>query len=329
MCEKNFFLKVPLLKKISYNVSVNENFFEKVIVMEIGILGLGKMGFNLALNVMNHHEVAAYDVDAANVEKIVAAGGKGASSIAGLVEHLKSPRIIWVMVPAGDITENVISELKGLLNSGDIVIDGGNSNYKDSIRRGAELTERGIHLLDVGTSGGTEGARNGVCTMIGGDKDAFDTVEELFRDISVESGYLYAGEIGSGHFLKMVHNGIEYGMMQSIAEGFEVLEKSPYNFDYEKVARVWNNGSVIRSWLMELIENAFSKDAHLDQIKGVMQSSGEGKWTVETALDLQAATPVIAMSLMMRYRSLDEDTFSGKVVATLRNEFGGHSVVKK
>ncbi|CAH0344962.1 phosphogluconate dehydrogenase (NAD(+)-dependent, decarboxylating) [Bacillus sp. CECT 9360] len=297
--------------------------------MEIGIIGLGKMGYNLALNVMNKHEVVAYDVDAANIEKLATAGGKGVSSLAGLAENLKAPRVIWMMVPAGDITENVLIELKGILNPGDIVIDGGNSNYKDSIRRGSDLKDLGIHFLDVGTSGGMEGARNGVCTMIGGDKAAFDSVEELFRDISVENGYLYAGEIGSGHFLKMVHNGIEYGMMQSIAEGFEVLEKSPYDFDYEKVARVWNNGSVIRSWLMELIEHAFSKDARLDDIKGVMQSSGEGKWTVETALDLQAATPIIAMSLMMRYRSLDEDTFSGKVVAALRNEFGGHSVVKK
>ncbi|MDQ0220981.1 decarboxylating 6-phosphogluconate dehydrogenase [Peribacillus cavernae] len=297
--------------------------------MKVGIIGLGKMGFNLSLNVMGKHEVVAHDVDAANIEKLAAAGGKGVSSLASLAESLESPRIVWLMVPAGTITENVLGELKDLLSPGDIVIDGGNSNYKDSIRRSAELKELGIHFLDVGTSGGMEGARNGVCTMIGGDKEAFDSVEELFRDISVENGYLYAGGSGSGHFLKMVHNGIEYGMMQSIAEGFEVLEKSPFEFDYEKVARVWNNGSVIRSWLMELIENAFSKDARLDSIKGVMQSSGEGKWTVEAALDLQAATPVIAMSLMMRYRSLEEDTFSGKVVAALRNEFGGHSVEKK
>ncbi|PLT35976.1 phosphogluconate dehydrogenase (NAD(+)-dependent, decarboxylating) [Bacillus sp. V5-8f] len=297
--------------------------------MKVGIVGLGKMGYNLSLNVMNKHQVAAYDVDASNVEKLSAAGGTGVHSLKELVETLGRPRVVWLMVPAGSITENVLSELKGMLSAGDIVIDGGNSNYKDSIRRGEELKELGIHFLDVGTSGGTEGARNGVCVMIGGDKDIFDSVEDLFRDISVENGYLYAGEIGSGHFLKMVHNGVEYGMMQSIAEGFEVLEKSNFNFDYEKVARVWNNGSVIRSWLMELTENAFSKDARLDGIKGIMQSSGEGKWTVETALDLQAATPVIAMSLMMRYRSLDEDTFSGKVVAALRNEFGGHGVVKK
>ena len=297
--------------------------------MKIGLIGLGKMGYNLALNILNNHEVTAYDVDPANVKKVAEAGGTGADSIADLVQKLESPRVIWMMVPAGTITENVLGELKGALSAGDIVIDGGNSNYKDSIRRAEDLSEKGIHFLDVGTSGGTEGARNGVCTMIGGNKEAFGTVEELFKEISVENGYLYAGESGSGHFLKMVHNGIEYGMMQSIAEGFEVLEKSSFDFDYEKVARVWNNGSVIRSWLMELTESAFSKDARLDGLKGIMQSSGEGKWTLETALDLQTATPVIALSLMMRYRSLEEDTFSGKVVAALRNEFGGHSVVKK
>ncbi|MEH7467569.1 decarboxylating 6-phosphogluconate dehydrogenase, partial [Priestia megaterium] len=178
-------------------------------------------------------------------------------------------------------------------------------------------------------SGGMEGARNGACMMIGGDKEAFATIEPIFRDINVENGYLYSGAAGSGHFLKMVHNGIEYGMMQAIAEGFDVLEKSEFDYDYEAVARVWNNGSVIRSWLIELMERAFSKDAKLDSIKGVMHSSGEGKWTVESALDLQVPTPVIALSLMMRYRSLEDDTFTGKVVAALRNEFGGHAVEKQ
>lgn len=298
--------------------------------MKIGLIGLGKMGYNLAQNILSHkHEVAAFDVDVNNVNKVKEAGGIGAASIKELVAGLETPRVIWMMVPAGEITESVLTELKELLTPGDIVIDGGNSNYKDSIRRADELAETGIHFLDVGTSGGMAGARNGACTMIGGNPEAFATVEQLFQDISVENGYLYAGKSGSGHYLKMVHNGVEYGMMQSIAEGFEVLDKSDFDFDYEKVARVWNNGSVIRSWLMELTENAFSKDAHLDQLKGIMHSSGEGKWTLETALDLQVATPVIAMSLMMRYRSLEDDTFSGKVVSALRNEFGGHSVVKK
>jgi len=299
--------------------------------MKIGLIGLGKMGYNLSLNLMdNHHEVVAYDVNKEAVEKLSNEGAAGAFTIEELVNELPaSPKVVWVMVPAGEVTENVITELKDLLSEGDIVIDGGNSNYKESVRRAQDLQEKGIYFFDVGTSGGMEGARNGACTMIGGDAEVFRTIEPVFNDICVENGFMYAGKSGSGHFLKMVHNGVEYGMMQSIAEGFEVLEKSQFDFDYEAVARVWNNGSVVRSWLMELTENAFSKDPKLDSIKGVMQSSGEGKWTVETALDLQTATPVIALSLMMRYRSLEEDTFTGKVVAALRNEFGGHGVVNK
>ncbi|MDO6850727.1 decarboxylating 6-phosphogluconate dehydrogenase [Priestia megaterium] len=299
--------------------------------MKIGLIGLGKMGYNLSLNLMdNHHEVVAYDVNKEAVEKLSNEGATGAFTVEELVNELSpSPKVVWIMVPAGEVTENVITELKELLSEGDIIIDGGNSNYKESVRRAHDLQEKGIYFFDVGTSGGMEGARNGACTMIGGDAEVFRTIEPVFNDICVENGFMYAGKSGSGHFLKMVHNGVEYGMMQSIAEGFEVLEKSQFDFDYEAVARVWNNGSVVRSWLMELTENAFSKDPKLDSIKGIMQSSGEGKWTVETALDLQTATPVIALSLMMRYRSLEEDTFTGKVVAALRNEFGGHGVVNK
>lgn len=298
--------------------------------MNIGLIGLGKMGFNLAENLLDHnYSVTAFDVNVSAVEKISAAGAVGVSKISDLAVNLPSPRIIWVMVPSGEITENVIAELGCLLEEGDIIIEGGNSHYQDTKRRAVDLKAKGIHYLDVGTSGGTSGARNGACMMIGGDRDVFSSVESLFKDICVDNGYLYTGEVGSGHFLKMVHNGIEYGMMQSIAEGFELLEKSEFNFDHEQVAKVWNNGSVIRSWLMELTQNAFSKDPKLEGIKGVMHSSGEGKWTLETALDLQVAMPVTALSLMMRYRSLEEDTFTGKVVASLRNEFGGHSVEKK
>ena len=298
--------------------------------MQVGMIGLGKMGYNLSLNLKDHgHEVTAFDKDNNIIEKISAEGIKGVPSIAEMVNNLTKPRVVWMMVPAGDITEAVIEETSALLEEGDILIDGGNSNYKETLRRAEMLQEKGIYFLDCGTSGGMEGARNGACTMIGGDAEVFKTIEPIFKDITVENGYMYAGRTGSGHFLKMVHNGIEYGMMQAIAEGFEILEKSPFDYDYEKVAKVWNNGSVIRSLLMELTENAFSKDAKLDGLKGVMHSSGEGKWTVETALDLQTAAPVITMSLMMRYRSLEEDTFSGKVVAALRNEFGGHAVEKK
>ncbi|MED1421001.1 decarboxylating 6-phosphogluconate dehydrogenase [Bacillus smithii] len=296
--------------------------------MKIGLIGLGKMGLNLGQNLIDHrHEVVAYDVNPQAVEEIQKYGAQGTSSLQELVDSLEKPRIVWIMVPHG-VVDSVLSDLKPLLEKDDIVIEAGNSHYKESIRRYNELKEAGIRFMDAGTSGGMEGARHGACYMVGGDPEAWNIVEPIFRDTAVENGYLYAGKPGSGHFLKMVHNGIEYGMMAAIGEGFEVLEKSDFDFDYEKVARVWNNGSVIRSWLMELTERAFSKDAKLDGIKGVMHSSGEGKWTVETALDLQTATPVIALSLLMRYRSLENDTFTGKVVAALRNEFGGHAVEK-
>ncbi|WP_394229877.1 phosphogluconate dehydrogenase (NAD(+)-dependent, decarboxylating) [Bacillus thuringiensis] len=297
--------------------------------MQVGLIGLGKMGLNLGKNLMDHkHEVVAFDLNRSAVEEMKEYGATGTSSLSELVQSLQSPRILWVMVPHA-VVDSVIDEVTPLLSKGDILIEAGNSHYKESIRRYEQLKKDGIHFMDAGTSGGMEGARNGACYMIGGDQEAWDIVEPIFRDTAVENGFLYAGKAGSGHFLKMVHNGIEYGMMAAIGEGFEILEKSEFDYDYEKVSRVWNNGSVIRSWLMELTENAFSKDAKLDEIKGVMHSSGEGKWTVETALDLQTATPVIAMSLLMRYRSLDNDTFTGKVVAALRNEFGGHAVEKK
>ncbi len=294
--------------------------------MQIGVIGLGKMGLNLALNLADHgHEVVGYDSHA----EIEESGFMTVSSIKALIDKLAAPRTVWLMVPAGETTESVLAEVSESLDEGDAIIDGGNSNYKDSVRRAEELKAKGIFLFDCGTSGGTEGARNGICSMIGGDAEKFKDIEPLFQGISVEDGYLYTGAAGSGHFLKMVHNGIEYGMMQSIAEGFEILNKSNFDFDYEKVAGVWNNGSIIRSYLMGLTQNAFSKDEKLEGIRGVMNSSGEGKWTVETALDLNVPAPVITLSLMMRYRSLEDDTFTGKVVAALRNEFGGHAVEKK
>lgn len=294
--------------------------------MEIGIIGLGKMGLNLALNVVDHgHKVIGYD----SHTEIEESGFTQVSSIEEMVKQLEAPRTLWLMVPAGEITETVIEQLIPLLEEGDAIIDGGNSNYKDTVRRAATLKEHSIFFFDCGTSGGTDGARHGICSMIGGDAEKFKTIAPLLKDISVEDGYLYTGEAGSGHFLKMIHNGIEYGMMQSIAEGFDILNKSPFDYNFEKVADVWNNGSIISSYLMEMTKNAFSKDAKLEGIKGVMNSSGEGKWTVETALDLNVPAPVITLSLMMRYRSLEDDTFAGKVVAAQRNEFGGHAVEKK
>ena len=297
--------------------------------MKLGMVGLGKMGYNLVLNLLDHRfDVVAYDVNEERVNDIAKQGAEPAYSLRELVEKLEQPRIIWVMVPAGEVTEKVIVALADLVEKRDIIIDGGNSNYKDTLRRAKMLEEKGIEFVDVGTSGGIEGARHGACLMAGGNEQTLEMLEPIFQALAVKDGYLNCGRVGSGHFLKMIHNGIEYGMMQAIAEGFDILEKSPFDYDYEKVARVWNNGSVIRSWLMELTENAFKKDPNLSSIRGVMHSSGEGKWTVETALDLQTAAPVIALSLMMRYRSLEEDTFAGKVVAALRQEFGGHAVVK-
>jgi 6-phosphogluconate dehydrogenase len=298
--------------------------------MQIGFIGLGKMGFNLVQNLLAHqHKVVAYDINREAVEKITKAGAKGVVSIPKLIASLKKTRVVWLMIPAGELVDDVLTQLKPLLSPNDIVIDGGNSNYKDSIRRSKSLEEVGVLYLDCGTSGGTSGAKNGACTMIGGQKAAFEQLEPVFKDISVENGYLYTGAAGSGHFVKMVHNGIEYGMMQAIAEGFEVFEKSGFDLDFEAIAQLFNNGSVVRGWLMELTANAFSKDPKLETIKGKMFSSGEGKWTLETALDLGVPTPVIALSILMRYRSLQDDTFSGKVVAALRNEFGGHAVEKK
>ena len=298
--------------------------------MQIGFVGLGKMGYNLVVNLLRHkHEVVGYDINPELVTLIKGEGAGGVSSYEELFQTLPNPRIIWLMIPSGPLIDKVLDQLMAAgLSSGDIVIDGGNSHYQDTLRRYEMLKTKGVYYVDCGTSGGISGALNGACTMVGGDPEAVEKLDDVFKEISVENGYLYTGPAGSGHFTKMVHNGIEYGMMQSIAEGFEVLEKSPFPFDFEAVAKNWNNGSVIRGWLMELTENAFSKDAKLEEIKGRMFSSGEGKWTLETAMNLGVPTPVIALSLMMRYRSLQDDTFSGKVVAALRNEFGGHAVVK-
>ncbi len=298
--------------------------------MQIGFVGLGKMGYNLVVNLLRHkHEVVGYDINPELVDLIKGEGAGGVGSYEELFKTLPNPRVIWLMIPAGPLIDKVLDQLLAAgLSSGDIVIDGGNSHFQDTLRRYEMLKTKGVHYVDCGTSGGISGALNGACTMVGGDVDVIAKLDDVFQEISVENGYIHVGPTGSGHFTKMVHNGIEYGMMQSIAEGFEVLEKGPFPINFEAVAKNWNNGSVIRGWLMELTENAFKKDAKLEGIKGRMFSSGEGKWTLETAMNLGVPTPVIALSLMMRYRSLQDDTFTGKVVAALRNEFGGHAVVK-
>lgn len=298
--------------------------------MEIGLIGLGKMGYNLALNMRDHgYNVIAYNRSEGKVKEIEKENVAGAYSIQELVKKLSGRRVIWLMVPAGEAVDKIIGEIVPLLNKHDILIDGGNSYYKDTLRRYELLKEKGIDFVDVGTSGGIEGARHGACTMVGAEDEVFKYIQQFVKDISVKDGYLHTGRNGSGHYTKMIHNGVEYGMMQAIGEGFEILQKSEFDLNYEKVAKVWNNGSVIRGWLMELTENAFSKDEKLEAIKGVVNSSGEGLWTAEEALRLKVPAPVIVESLLMRYRSEQEDTFAGKVVSALRNEFGGHAITKK
>ncbi|TLQ05300.1 decarboxylating 6-phosphogluconate dehydrogenase [Pediococcus stilesii] len=298
--------------------------------MKVGLIGLGKMGLNLAKNMRdNGVDVVAFDVFQQARENAESSGIQTAPDLTQLIAKLEPNRIIWVMVPAGKPTNDTIVQLRDQLSPEDIVIDGGNSFYQNSLAHDEMLKERKIHFFDVGTSGGMEGARHNGNFMIGGEKEIFGKIEPLFKAIAAKDGYLYTGKAGSGHYLKMVHNGIEYGMMQAIGEGFEVLAKSQFEYDNEAVAKVWNNGSVVRSWLMELAESAFSSDPKLDEIKGVMHSSGEGAWTVEEAIKLHVPTPVISSSLMMRYRSEEDDTVTGKVVAALRNGFGGHAVDHK
>ncbi|AZV56157.1 phosphogluconate dehydrogenase (NAD(+)-dependent, decarboxylating) [Clostridium sp. AWRP] len=298
--------------------------------MDVGLIGLGKMGYNLALNMKEHgHDVTAYDCNERNVKEAEKDGLTGAYGVEELVSKLKGRKVVWLMVPAGKPVDTLIDDLLPLLNKHDIIIDGGNSHYKDTLRRYEKIKLKGIDFVDVGTSGGIEGARYGACTMIGAQDEVFEYIEPLIKDISVENGYLHTGENGSGHFVKMVHNGIEYGMLEAIGEGFEVLEKSQFNFDFKEIARVWNYGSVVRGWLMQLMEDAFKNDPKLSSIKGIIHSNGEGLWTVQEALDLKVSAPVITESLFTRFRSEEDDTFTGKVIAALRNEFGGHDVEKE
>lgn len=298
--------------------------------MELGIIGLGKMGHNLAINASEKgYKVYGYNRSIEPVDYLNSMGIWACNDLKELFNKFQGRKIIWIMVPAGETVDMVIEDIKDYLNPDDIVIDGGNSNYRDTVRRYNYLKEKSISFVDIGTSGGLEGARNGACMMVGGDENTFKIIEPVLKDICIENGYGYFGESGAGHYAKMIHNGIEYGMMQAIGEGFEILKEGPYDYDYENLAKVWSNGSVIRGWLMELTEKAFSEDSNLDGIKGVVGSSGEGLWTVEEAIRLKVPATVITDSLFARYRSNQEDTFSAKVVAGLRNQFGGHDVVKK
>ena len=289
--------------------------------MQVGMVGLGRMGANMAERLRRgDHEVIGYDRNP-EVSEV--------GSLSELVARLTAPRVAWVMVPAGDPTEQTVQELAGLLQKGDLIVDGGNSNFRDSMRRSTELAERGLLYMDAGTSGGIWGLEVGYCLMVGGTDEAFSLVEPALRTLAPEDGYAHVGPAGAGHFTKMVHNGIEYAMLQSYAEGFEILEASQFDFDLHKLAALWNHGSVVRSWLLELAERAFEKDPHLSDIRGYVDDSGEGRWTVFEAINENVPAPTIAASLFARFASRQEDAFAMKVSAALRNEFGGHAVKKQ
>jgi 6-phosphogluconate dehydrogenase len=274
------------------------------------------------------HDIAAFDPNPAAVKEIQKEGAKGAGSLEELVKTLKAPRVVWLMIPAGKPVDDAVATLARILEKGDLVIDGGNSYYKDDIRHAEELSKKGIQYMDAGVSGGIWGLQIGYCLMAGGDKKDFDRVEPLLKSLAPKEGYLYTGAVGSGHFVKMVHNGIEYGMMQAYAEGFEIIEASPYKQDMAKLAHLWNQGSVVRSWLLELAEGAFVADAELKDIKGFVEDSGEGRWTVHQAVDTGVAAPVITLSLYNRFLSRQTNSFTNRVLAALRHQFGGHAVVK-
>jgi len=298
--------------------------------MKAGMVGLGKMGFNMAEHLLEcGHDLVVYDLAEEAVAALALKGAVVAASLQELAGMLNSPRLIWLMVPAGAPVDSTLVSLLPLLERGDIVVDGGNSHYKDSERRALRLREKGIRFLDAGTSGGLDGARHGACIMVGGEKAAYDFIEPLLSDLCVEKGYGYMGRSGAGHFAKMVHNGIEYGMMQAIGEGFNLLDASGYDFDLEALSRLWAHGSVIRGWLMELMESALQKDPTLGYLKGSIADSGEGRWTVEAALEHEVSIPVIAASLFSRYRSRSDENFSDRAVAALRHEFGGHAFIDK
>jgi 6-phosphogluconate dehydrogenase len=299
--------------------------------MQLAMIGLGRMGGNMVERLMRTgHELVVFDRSADAVAKYAQLGAKPVADLHKLVAALKGPRIIWIMVPAGEPTEATINSLVPLLSAGDIIIDGGNSNFHDTIRRGEQLAKSKVEFIDCGTSGGVWGLENGYCLMVGGTDAAVKHCEPIFTALAPDKGYAHVGPTGAGHYVKMVHNGIEYGLLQAYAEGYEILHASKTfpRLDLEQIANVWQYGSVVRSWLNELAASAFSRDAGLGDIKGWVADSGEGRWTVQEAIDLDVPAPVITLSLQTRFRSRQTDSFGAKVIAALRNEFGGHAVKK-
>jgi len=297
--------------------------------MQLAMIGLGRMGGNMTERLLRHgHEVVAFDRTPAVVAKYQGIGATGVNDLAGVTKALTGRKVIWIMVPAGDPVDQTIASLLPSLSPGDIIIDGGNSNFHDTIRRGKELAKSNIELIDSGTSGGIWGLENGYCLMVGGSDVAVKHCEPIFTALAPENGYAHVGPTGAGHYVKMVHNGIEYGLLQAYAEGYEILHASKVfpDLDLKQIASVWQYGSVVRSWLNELAVTAFQRDANLDAVKGWVADSGEGRWTVQEAIDVDVPAPVITLSLLTRFRSRQADSFSAKVIAALRNEFGGHEV---
>ncbi len=298
--------------------------------MQIGFIGLGKMGANMVERLLMHgHNIVAFDLNKDNVKSIIDKGATGVFSLEELIEKLESPKKIWLMVPSGNPVQHVIDVVAPLFSKNDVVLDGGNSYYKDSVKRYNDLKSKGINFLDVGVSGGVWGLKEGYCVMVGGDKSAYEQCEPVFKSLAPENGYKYIGASGSGHYVKMIHNGIEYGMMQSYAEGFELMHVSDYNINLEEVSGLWRNGSVVRSWLLELLNDAFKNDADLKGLEGYVEDSGEGRWTVQDGIEKSIPLPVITDSLYARFRSRQSESFGAKILAALRNEFGGHNVKKK
>jgi 6-phosphogluconate dehydrogenase len=298
--------------------------------MEIGIYGLGRMGANMVRRLAEDgHRVVAGNRSAEPIQEAVGYGAEGAQGPEEFVQKLggsEGPRVMWSMLPAGDITDEMLHSFADLGSEGDIIVDGANSYFRDSIRRSEELTAKGFRYLDAGISGGVWGYDVGYCTMVGGDRSAYEHIEPALKTLAPANGYSYLGGPGAGHFTKMVHNGIEYGMLQAYAEGFEILEKSQYDFDLEAVSNLWNQGSVVRSWLLELAERAFANEGHLESVAGYVNDSGEGRWTVQEAINEDVPAPVITESLYARFASRQDESFAAKTIAALRQQFGGHTI---
>jgi 6-phosphogluconate dehydrogenase len=295
--------------------------------MRIGFIGLGRMGANMVRRLLRDgHQIVAYNRTAEKTREIAGEGAEPSFSIEELVAKLEKPRAVWIMVPAGDATEAQIAELLEHLEPGDTIVDGGNTNFHDDVRRHPELAARQIRYVDAGVSGGIWGLANGFCLMVGGDREAVEPLEPIFRSLAPQDGYLHVGGPGSGHYVKMVHNGIEYGLMQAYAEGYEIMHASDYQLDLAAISKLWNHGSVVRSWLLELMERALAEDQDLNHLKGWVADSGEGRWTVQEAIDKDVPAPIITLSLLTRFRSRQDDSYGAKVLAALRNEFGGHAV---